>query len=88
MTTINTKTELISTLQDSNQRVTEWFTKIQADTFFARQGEVWSASDNLDHLIKAHKPITNALKLPRITLQAMFGKPEKSSMTYEELCQI
>ena len=88
MTTVNTKTELISTLQDSNRRVTEWFSKIPADTFFTRQGVVWSASDNLDHLIKAHKPITKSLKVPKITLQAMFGKPEKSSMAYEELCQI
>jgi len=86
--TYNTKTELISTLQDSNRGVTEWFSKIPAKTFFTRRGDVWSASDNLDHLIKAHKPITKALKLPKITLQAMFGKPEKSSMTYEELCQI
>jgi len=40
MTTINTnnaKTELISTLQDSNRRVTEWFSKIPADTFFIHQ---------------------------------------------------
>ena len=40
MTTINTnnaKTELISTLQDSNQLVTEWFMEIPADTFFIRQ---------------------------------------------------
>jgi uncharacterized damage-inducible protein DinB len=90
MTTINTnntKTELISTLQDSNRRVTEWFSKIPAKTFFTRQGDVWSASDNLDHLIRAHKPITKALRLPKITLQAMFGKPEKSSMAYQELCQ-
>jgi uncharacterized damage-inducible protein DinB len=42
----------------------------------------------LDHLIKAHKPIAKALKFPKITLHAMFGKPEKSSMAYEELCQI
>lgn len=88
MITINTKKELISTLQDSNRRVTEWFLEIPADTFFNRVGEVWSASDNLDHLIKAHRPITKALKLPKITLQAMFGKPERSSMAYEELCQI
>ncbi len=88
MTTIKTKIEIIATLQDSNRRATEWFMGIPAETFFTRQGEVWSASDNLDHLIKAHKPITKALKLPKITLQAMFGKPEKSSMAYEALCQI
>ena len=36
-------------------------------------------------MIKAVKPIAIALKLPKITLQAMFGKAEKPSMTYEEL---
>lgn|SRR5687767_5463394 len=87
MIKINTKTDLITTLQDSNRRVTEWFLEISTDTFFTRLGEVWSASDNLDHLIKAHKPITKALKLPKITLQVIFGKPERSSMAYEELCQ-
>ena len=88
MTTITTKSELFSALKDSNQRVLNWFTDISANDFFTRHGEVWSASDNLDHLIKSHKPIAKALKLPKITLRAMFGKPEKPSMTYEELCQL
>jgi uncharacterized damage-inducible protein DinB len=88
MIEIKTKTELLSVLNDSNQRVTKWFTEIPADNFFTRQGEIWSASDNMDHLIKSHKPIVKALKLPKITLQAMFGKHQKDSMSYEELCQI
>ena len=58
-----------------------------ADTFFTRQEEVWSASDNLDQVIKAHNPIPEALRLPKITLQAIFRKPEKSSVSYQELCQ-
>ena len=88
MTVLSTKSELITALQDANQRVIKWFSEIPPENFFMRQAEVWSASDNLDHLIKSHKPITKALRLPKITLQAMFGKPEKSSMTYEELCKI
>ena len=88
MTEIITKTELINILKESNQHVTLWFTEIPATDFFTRHGEVWSASDNVDHLVKAHKPIANALKLPKITLRAMFGKPDKASMTYEELCQM
>ena len=87
MNGITTKTELIAALQDADQRVTNWVAEIPAENFFTRQGDVWSVSDNVDHLIKAHKPIIKALKLPKITLQAMFGKPEKQSMTYEELCQ-
>ena len=87
MMIITTKDELIAILEESNQRVAAWFKAISAIHFFTRQGEVWSASDNLDHLIKAHKPIVMALKLPKITLRAMFGKPDKASISYEELCQ-
>ena len=88
MSEITTKSELISTLKDSNQRVTKWFIEISAKDFFTRQGEVWSASDNVDHLIKSHKPIAKALRLPKFTLQALFGKPEKPSRSYEEICKI
>jgi len=83
---INTKSELLSALKDSNQRAENWFLIIPANDFFTRHGEVWSPSDNVDHLIKAVKPLSKALKLPKITIQAMFGKPAKPSMSYEELC--
>jgi hypothetical protein len=88
MTEITTKTELITALKDSNQHTENWFLEIPASDFFTRQGDVWSPSDNMDHLIKSVKPLTKALKLPKIILRAMFGKPEKSSLTYEELCRI
>jgi len=88
MTEINTSTKLFSELEDANQRVAKWFTEIPAEDFFTRQGEIWSASDNMDHLIKSHKPISKALKLPKFTLQAMFGKPERQSKSYEEICEI
>ena len=88
MIEITTKTELFAELKESNQRVTKWFIEIPAEDFFTRHGEVWSASDNMDHLIKSHKPISKALKLPKFTLQAMFGKPERQSRPYEEICQV
>lgn len=88
MTEITTKAELIAALKDSHKRVTYWFAEIPAADFFTRHGEVWSPSDNLDHLIKSHKPIAKAMKLPKFTLQAMFGKPNKPSMPYEALCKI
>jgi hypothetical protein len=86
MNGIETKTELIAALEGSSQRAGIWFQALPVSQFFTRYGETWSPSDNLDHLIKAVTPIIKALKLPKITLQAMFGKAEKTSMTYEELC--
>jgi hypothetical protein len=88
MTEINTKAELIAALEDSNQRAENWFNEMPAQDFFTRQGEVWSPSDNVDHLIRAVKPIAKALRLPKVTLQVMFGKPEKLPMSYEELCKV
>ena len=88
MIEISTKSELISSLKDSNRRVLKWFTEISAEDFFARHREAWSASDNVDHLIKSHKPIAKALRLPKFTLQAIFGKPEQPSRSYEDICKI
>lgn len=88
MIEISTKLELVISLKDSNKHVLHWFTEISAQEFFHRQREVWSASDNVDHLIKSHKPIAKALRLPKFTLQAMFGKPEKPSRSYNDICTI
>lgn len=88
MTTITTKTELFAALKDSHQRVVNWFTEMPVDEFFQREGDAWSASDNVDHLIRSHKPIAKALKLPKITLKAMFGSVDQPSRSYEAICQI
>jgi hypothetical protein len=85
---IRSNSKLIAALSDSNQRAGNWFRQIPTKDFFTRHGEAWSPSDNLDHLIKAVKPVTKALRLPKITLQVMFGKPEKTSVTYDALCRI
>lgn len=74
-------------LKVSSHRVIDWFTAIPVEDFFIPYSGEWSASDHVDHLIKAHKPVAKALKLPKITLRAMFGKPDRASRTYEELCK-
>jgi hypothetical protein len=88
MTEFKTQGEILTALRDTNEKVTKWFESILAIDFFIRQEETWSASDNMDHLIRSHKPIIKALKLPRIVLHKMFGQPDKESMNYETLCAI
>ncbi|HNM38459.1 MAG TPA: DinB family protein [Anaerolineales bacterium] len=88
MTTIQTKTEIISALQGSNKHMQEWFSAISAIEYFTRQGDTWSAADNVDHVIKAVKPIVLALKLPRVVLKIFFGRPQHSSRPYKEVCRI
>jgi DinB family protein len=88
MTILANKNDLMDALKDAHQRVEDWFIKIPVEDFFARLGDVWSSSDNVDHLIKSTKPIAKAMRLPKVALQGMFGKAENSSRPYEEICQI
>ncbi len=87
MKSIQTASELIHTLQDSNQRVINWFTQIPTSEFFTRNGDAWSASDNLDHLIKSHQPLAKALRLPLVALKGMFGTADQPSRGYEAVCE-
>ena len=88
MSPLHSKAEIISAIIDSGKRAQEWFQGISAGEFFHREGEVWSVSDNVDHLIKSINPVAKALKLPKAAMQAMFSKPEKASRTYEEVCAV
>lgn len=87
MAEMSSNLQLVHMLKVSNQRVIDWFTAITVEDFFIRYRGEWSASENVDHLIKAHKPVAKALKLPKIILRTMFGKPDRASLTYEELCK-
>lgn len=86
--TIQTKTEIISALQETNRHIQDWFSAIPTAEYFTRRGEVWSASDNVDHVIKAVKPIVKALKLPHLALQTMFGKAQHASRSFDEICKL
>lgn len=88
MAQIHSRDEIIHALKDSARHAEEWFRAQTEEHFFTRHAETWSASDNVDHLIKAIKPIIKALKLPKVALQTLFGKPVNQSRTYEEICTI
>jgi hypothetical protein len=85
---IKTREDIINETKSSNQRAQDWFSAIPADQFFIREGEVWSASDNVDHLIKSIKQIARAMNLPKIGVHGMFGKAQRSSRAYTELCTV
>ena len=45
----------------------------------------WSAGQNLEHLIRAIKPLQLAYALPKFVLTVLFGKTNRPSLTYDEL---
>jgi hypothetical protein len=54
-------------------------------TFFAKLGEAWSPAENVRHLAKSIRPVTKALKVPRLLLRFKFGKPKRASVSYDAL---
>lgn len=48
--------------------------------------EVWSAAENMEHLMLSTRPLATGLKMPKLALRAM-GKPNRPLRTYEELVQ-
>ncbi len=88
---IQTKETILEESAKAIQKAVAWFDAIPAEEFFAREGRqspAWSASDNVDHLIRAIRPVALALKLPKTGLQVVFGKSGPTSRTYDELCQL
>lgn len=83
-----TKDEITIAIKEAHQRAQEWFNAIPVANFFQREGDVWSASDNVDHLIRSVKPVAKAMGLPRLALETMFGHPANPSKTYEEICSM
>ena len=91
-----TKQDLLDGIKTATQAALTWFDAIPTGQFFARRGEVWSASDNVDHLIRAIRPVTLALKMPKSGLQLVFGtsvpdvctrEGKPTSRSYDEICR-
>lgn len=55
--------------------------------FIEKQGEKWSISENLQHLITSNKAVDNGLTAPKAVLDA-FGKPEAPSRTLTNIIEI
>lgn len=48
-------------------------------------GEKWSQGQQIDHLIRAAKPLAMGFRLPKIVPRLLFGKPNRPSITFQEL---
>jgi hypothetical protein len=79
------KAELSQALQTSNQTITDYFGGLSPDAFFAHPPEVWSAGENLQHLVLSVRPITKAMLIPREKLSKRFGLADRPSRRFTEV---
>jgi hypothetical protein len=80
-----THAEIMLTLTRSKQDVAAFFGAIDARRFVAHPDGVWSAAENLDHLIRAVRPLATALRLPKLLTRMAFGGARPETRSYEDI---
>lgn len=84
---IDTKDSLLIETKKATDIAVTWYAAIPANEFFVRHGAAWSASDNVDHLIRAIRMVVLALRLPKFLLRILFGVVTRPSRSYAEVCK-
>ncbi len=82
---IEYKPEIISALNEKIDAFNNYIAPLSKEQFEATPNGKWSAGQNLDHLIRAIKPLQLAYRLPKFALLILFGKTNRPSRTYDDL---
>lgn len=82
---VHDKPQIISALSEKVDAFTNYIVPLNKEQFEATPNGKWSAGQNLDHLIRAIKPLQLAYSLPKFALNILFGKTNRPSRTYDEL---
>ena len=82
---IHDKSQIISALSEKVDAFNNYILLLNKEQFELTPNGKWSAGQNLDHLIRAIKPLQLAYGLPKFALLILFGKTNRPSRTYEEL---
>jgi hypothetical protein len=77
------KESILEALDDAVGQVVGWFSDAEDRQFTAGPAGKWTAGQHLDHLIRSTKPVTTALKLPKLVPGLLFGKALEPSLDYD-----
>ena len=82
---IHDKPQIIAALNEKVEAFNQYISPLNKEQFEVSPNGKWSAGQNLDHLIRAIKPLQVAYALPKFAIVVMFGKTNRASKTYDEL---
>lgn len=82
---IHDKPQIISALTEKVDAFNNYIATLNKEQFEVTPGGKWSAGQNLDHLIRAIKPLQLAYSLPKFALTILFGKTNRPSKNYDEV---
>ena len=79
------KEEILKASKIIFNQLTDACLQIPDKKFFLQPTEKWSIAENVDHLTRSVKTTRWAYSLPKFIVQMIFGKPNRSSRSYDEL---
>src|SRR5436189_5995092 len=82
---IHNKEQIIAALNEKVDAFNNYISPLNKEQFQVSPNGKWSAGQNLEHLIRAIKPLQLAYALPKFVLTVLFGKTNRPSRTYNEL---
>jgi hypothetical protein len=79
------KPSIIEELRQTQSELSDTLQALSQEQFEASEGDSWSASGYLKHLILSNKPFVKGLNLLKEKLGGMFGESSNGSRSYDEL---
>ncbi len=85
---IRTKEQLIQEVEKSFSATIEWI-NTQPDAHFNKElvAGKWTIAGHLYHLIKSTKAVSKGMGMPKVQLEALFGKSNRQERTYQEMVE-
>ncbi len=77
--------EISSLLVSNHKKFLDYIRSLNDEDLIYAYPEKWSAGQQLDHILRALKPLNTLLILPPFLLKFIFGKANRPSRSYREL---
>ncbi len=79
------KQEIVSTLREKEQNVTNWIHDNGALYWEYGPENKWTSGQQIVHLVQSMEPLNKALKYPKFFLKMKFGKANRPSRGYDQI---
>ncbi|MCW3091590.1 MAG: DinB family protein [Ferruginibacter sp.] len=79
--------EINDRLSENHKSFVGFVTSLNEQQFEYSFDNKWTAGQQLDHIYRALRPLTQGLALPKFLLRLIFPKSNRASITYESLVQ-
>jgi hypothetical protein len=84
---ITSREEIANALSQNFAAFANCVSAYNENDFTAMPGGKWGAGQHLEHLIRSSQPVYMAIGLPAFLLKLLFGKPNRTARSFEELVQ-